>query len=346
MLDPRISATFAAVFVAAAPAWPAAADQAPFAPRRLSETEILAAMEKSGGYDLTATANGPRLQQEVVVRLIEEAERGDPERRPLLIGHREWYQAFLRRTRLAPAQAPLYVRLSYEIGQDLLVDYRREDVVEAVTKGPPPLIVANMCLFWPRAPGKPDRYSYDDVASDPRLRVTQKRLVTYRLVYYGDRVWFADVHGLRGRPTSGALGALFAVIGEANVVESRSAIALDGTQVIRGRARKWGFDRTETVTLSPSGRARRGIPPGRPDLTTLERRLDQPLSIRFRPFDADEPPPSSRRALGDAAGYTDRASAAFSSRSFSCTMRTFRGPIRRSCFWAAVRPSRRGSAQR
>ena len=243
-------------------------------------------MRQSQGYELTATANGPRLQAEVLARLIADAERTDPARRPLVFGHREWYEAFLERTQLPAARAPLYVRLSYEIGQDLSADYRRERVIDEVLQGPSPMRAANVRIWWEKAPGKPEELSYDDTLSDPKLRVTQSRVMTYRLVDYGDRVWYAEIEGLQGRPTSGALGAIFALIGETTVVESWSASAPDGTQVARGRGRKWWFDRTETITLLPSGRGDRGIPPGRPDLAALEKRLQEPLAIRFRPLEA------------------------------------------------------------
>ena len=269
-------------FAAASPA--SEAPRAADTPRVVSRDEILAAMGRSQGYELTATANGPRLQAEVLLRVIAEAERTDPARRPLLFGHREWYEAFLERTRLAPARAPLYVRLPYEIGQDLLADYRRERVIDEVLQGPAPVRAANVRIYWEKAPGKPEQYSYDDTLSDPKLRVTQSRVITYRLVDYGDRLWYAEIEGLRGRPTSGALGALFAIIGETTVVQSWSATSPDGTQVARGHGRKWWFDRTETITLLPSGRGDRGIPPGRPDLAVLEKRLLETLAIRFRPL--------------------------------------------------------------
>jgi hypothetical protein len=277
-----LCAGLAVAWVAASPATEVPdAEAASVVPK----AEILAAMRHSQGYELTATANGPRLQAEVLLRVIADAERTDPARRPLLFGHREWYEAFLERTGLPPSRAPLYVRLPYEIGQDLLADYRRERVIEEVLRGPRPVRAANVRIYWEKAPGKPEHYSYDDTLSDPKLRVTQSRVITYRLVDYGDRLWYAEIEGLRGRPTSGALGAIFAVIGETTVVQSWSASAPDGTQVARGHGRKWWFDRTETVTLVPSGRADRGIPPGRPDLLALEKRLEEPLAIRFRPLD-------------------------------------------------------------
>jgi hypothetical protein len=244
--------------------------------------QLLDAMREVRSYALTATANGPRLQADVVLELIHAAR--DPERRPLFVGHREWYEAFLARTGLAPSQAPLYVRRPYEVGQDLVVDYRKEAVVEAVLQGPPPRVAANVRIFWAKGEGRPDQYSYDDTLSRPSLRVTQDRLITYRLVEYEDRLWYAEVSGLRGRPTSGPLGVLFRLIGEARVEESRSAFLPDGTQVVRGSASKWGIDRTETATVWSDGHADRGIPPGRPDLLALEERLRQPLAIRFRPL--------------------------------------------------------------
>jgi hypothetical protein len=258
--------------IASAPSW------------RVVPTErILAAMKNVTAYSLTATANGPRLQADVVLEIVREAQANDPERRPLLLGHREWYEAFLARTGLTPSTAPLYVRRPFEVGQDLVIDYRHEAVVDAVLAGPSPRVAANVRISWAKAPGKPGSYSYDDTHSSPNLRVTQKRLIAYRLVEYEDRLWYAEVAGLHGRPTSGALGLLFDLIGEARVVESRSAFATDGIQVVRGAARKWGIERTETMTVFPDGRADRGVPTGRPDLQALDARLREPLEIRFRP---------------------------------------------------------------
>jgi hypothetical protein len=250
-------------------------------PVRVPPERLLAAMREVKGYSLTATANGPRLQADVVLALVHEAATGDAERRPLFIGHREWYEAFLARTELPPSKAPLYVRLPYELGQDLVVDYRLEVVVDAVVQGPSPRVAANVRIFWNAGPGE---YSYDDTLARPNLRVTQKRLITYRLLEYDDRRWYAEVSGLHGRPTTGPLGVLFRLIGEARVEESRSAFLPDGMQVVRGRASKWGIDKTETVTVWPDGHADKGLPPGRPDLLAVEARLQQPLAMRFRPL--------------------------------------------------------------
>ncbi len=99
-------------------------------PRSVSRAELLAVMRACGGYALGATSNNARFQAEVVLRLVHAAERVDPERRPLLIDHRAWFDAFLERTALTAASAPLAVRISNELGQDVLVDYRAEQVVE------------------------------------------------------------------------------------------------------------------------------------------------------------------------------------------------------------------------
>lgn len=282
-MRPRPCATVVAATLALG--WAiAAADPQP-EPVTVPTEQILAAMREVQGYALTATANGPRLQAEVLLKLIHEAEARDSGRRPLFVGHREWYQAFLARTNLPPSRAPLYVRLPYEVGQDLLVDYRTETVVQTVVTGPRPQRAANVWIYWP--PGGRDRYSYDDTLSKPNLRVTQRRLISYRLIEYEDRLWYAEVSGLHGRPTSGPLGLLFDLIGEAKVEESRSAFIRDGVQVVRGRARKWWIEKTETVTIWPDGHAERGVPADRHDLRALEARLREPLAVRFAPL----PPP-------------------------------------------------------
>ena len=264
---------------------PAVAEQAAAPAWRVVPTgRLVEAMREVRAYDITATANGPRLQADVILGLIHEAEAQDPQRRPLFIGHREWYEAFLARTGLPPSKAPLYVRRPYEVGQDLIADYRRELVVEAVLQGPMPRTAANVRIFWAKAPGQLNEYSYDDTLSSPNLRVTQKRLITYRLVDYEDRLWYAEISGLQGRPTSGTLGVLFKLIGEARVLESCNGFVPEGLQVVRSHAIKWGMDRTVTMTVWPDGHADQGVPPGRPDLLALEARLAEPLAIRFRPL--------------------------------------------------------------
>jgi hypothetical protein len=80
------------------------------------------------------------------------------------------------------------------------------------------------------------------------------------------------------------LGALFDLIGEVSILENQMAVSSDGFQVSRGRGRKAFFDATVTVTIDPSGRAAKGVPPERADLRALEDRLRQPLRLVFVPL--------------------------------------------------------------
>jgi hypothetical protein len=251
--------------------------------QRVPREPILSAMNESQGYELTATANGPRFHAEVLLRLIRSARERDPEGAPLFIDRADWFAAFLARAGLTREKAPLYARLAYEHGQHTVVDYRVARVVAAAE--PRPLAAANVLVYWEAGAGRLEAYSYDDDRASPRLRVTCRRLIRYRLLDFGDRIVYAEISGLRGRPTSGVLGALFGLIGEASVLENQMAVSSDGFQVSRGRGRKAFFETTVTVTIDPSGRAMKGLPPDRADLRALEDRLKQPLRLVFVPLE-------------------------------------------------------------
>ena len=260
-------------------AWALAVSAQAQAPQPVGVEAIHAAMQHSRGYSLQATTNGPRFQAEVLLRLAAEAEAADPQRRPLFIGHREWFEAYLRRTGLAADKAPLFVRLAHQHGQDTIVDYRREKVIAGSPDLNPPRRALNVCIWWPKGERAPDSYSYEDTLSTPQLKVTNERVVTYRLLDLGDMVVFNEITGLRGRPTTGILGVLFQLIGEGSVVESRVAVAPDGLQITRARARKL-FEVATTVTVQPSGHTDKDIPPDRPDLAAIDTRLRLPLRYR------------------------------------------------------------------
>ena len=257
--------------------------------RAVPREEILEAMKESQGYNLEATTNGARLQAEVLLRLVRAARARDPERRPLLIGHAEWFSAGLERAGLTAEQAPLFQRLAFEHGQGIEIDYRTERVLDSAP-GPPPDVAANVIVWWPEREGGPKSYSYEDPLSTPRLKVTNERVITYRLLDLEGMVVFDQVDGLTGRPTTGLLGVLFKLIGEGHVVENRMLISADGLQISRARARKAFFEVAPTVTVFPDGRTEKDVPPGRPDLAALEQRLRRPLEIRYRPLE-----PSWRR---------------------------------------------------
>jgi hypothetical protein len=264
---------------------PPATAAVPAGARVVPRDEIAQAMAESQGYNLLATTNGPRFQSEVVLRLARRAQASDPQRTPLFLGHREWFLAYLQRTGLTAEQAPLFIRLPDQYGQDMVADYRRERVIERAAPGALPRLAVNVCIWWPRGPGSPRSYSYEDALSTPRLKVTNERVITYRLLDYGDATVFHDVEGLRGRPTTGILGLLFQVIGEGHMVENRMAVAADGLQVSRARARKLMIEVATTLTVYPDGRTEKDVPPGRTDLAALEARLKQPLELKHPPLD-------------------------------------------------------------
>jgi hypothetical protein len=257
---------------------------APEARRSLDEPEILEAMQQSQGFNLRATTNGARLQAEVALRLARRALAADPARTPLFVGHGEWFAAYLKRTESSAAQAPLFVRLAFEHKQDMEIDYRSERVLESI-QGARPQLALNVRIWWPDTRGAAQEYSYEDTLSTPQLRVTNKRVITYRLLDFGDMVVFEDIEGLMGRPTTGVLGMLFRVIGEGSVEENRMALSADGLQLARARARKALFEVATTLTIYPDGRTEKDVPPGRPDLAALEARLKQPLRVRYRPLE-------------------------------------------------------------
>jgi hypothetical protein len=251
-------------------------------PHPVSQTEILEAMKASQGYNLTATTNGPRFQAEVLMRLARTARTERPHGPELLVGHAEWFSAFLARTGLTRESAPLFARLANDYGQDVVIEYRPDLVVET-SGGEHPEFAATITMSWPDKKGQPSSYSYSDEVSTPQLKVTNQRVIRYRLLEIGGMVVYGQIEGLKGRPTSGILGALFSLIGEGDLKESRMLMSNDGLQVSRTRAEKWSFGVTQTVTIYPDGRADKDTPDNRPDLKALAARLEAPLKIRYRP---------------------------------------------------------------
>jgi hypothetical protein len=252
------------------------------APRAVERAEVLSAMKAYQGYDVTATTNGARFQAEVLLRLGRQARTERPNGPALLIGHADWFSAFVERAGLTAEKAPTFARLANQHGQDTQIDYRADRVLEgadAIGSG----FAANVTIWWPEKSGSPDSYTYEDLLSNPHLKVTNRRSITYRLLDLDGMVVYGRIEGLLGRPTSGFLGALFSVIGEGHLKESRMLISPDGLQISRTHAEKWAFGVTQTVTVYPDGRMEQETPKGRPDLAALAARLAAPLSVRYRP---------------------------------------------------------------
>lgn len=252
--------------------------------QRVAFAELLEAMRAEQGYDARKTTNLARFQAGVFLRIAEQARARRPQGPPLFFGHAEWFQAYLETVGLSAEQAPISCRLSNENLQDAWVEYRKYRVVRQVSEGLPVRVALNVRVGPLPQASVPESYSYDDLASTPRLRVTVERAYRYRLLDLGDQVVFDEIQGLHGRPTSGLLGALFRLIGEAHAVFSRMAVANDGIQVVVGQAKKAFLVRTATVTIQPDGTAERGVPEGRSDLAALEARLREPLGIEYLPW--------------------------------------------------------------
>ena len=258
----------------------AAAAPAAEAPFRVPFSDVLDAIARRQGYNVLATANGGRLQAEVLLDLARGAREKRPDGPPLLIGHDEWFRALTQVSGVPAERAPIYTRLAWQNKQDVLVEYRPAHVIREVVKGPAPRLALGVTISWPASPGAPSEYSYEDTQSTPHLKVTNKRVITYHLLDYGDMIAVDGMEGLTGRPTTGALGLLFSVLGEGRIVEYRMAIMADGLQVARGRVRKAFFEVASTVTVRPDGRAEKGLP-DEPRFRDIEARLTAPLEIRY-----------------------------------------------------------------
>jgi len=241
-------------------------------------------MQSERGYDATATTNAVRFQVGTLLRLARGAASRDPDRQPLFIAHGTWFHAFLRVNDLAATDAPVFARLAYEHRQDMLVDYRRDRVIDSCAAGCAPVAAMNVIYWWPIAPGLAKSFSFEDLYSVPQLKVTNTRVIKYRLLQFGDMVVCDRISGLQGRPLSGLLGLMFRIIGEGRVVESRIALTGDGLQLVRAHSKKGLAGLWTTVTVYPNGRAIKGLPSGRPDLDAILERLKRSLDIEYKPL--------------------------------------------------------------
>jgi len=246
---------------------------------QVSQQDIAGAMraEQALGYDLRATANGARLQAEVILRLARAAHARDPQGPPFVIGFDTYQAAFTDVTGVAPEALPIFIRMASRYAENLVVEHRRAHVIDSVMGGPAPLMIVRVRGGWDRGPSS---YSFEDTSSSPTMRVIHERDTRFTIADYGDMITHDEFRGLRGRATSGMLGALMAAIGDASVTRSRFAVAGDGTQILRATVHKL-FTLTQTLTVQPDGRAEKGIPEGRDDLRALERLLNREVRLRY-----------------------------------------------------------------
>ena len=253
----------------------------------VSRAEIIEAMRQCDDYDPTATTNGARFQADVVSYLARKARARDPQGLPLFIGYEDWFRAFMEVTARTEDAMPQYAQLLYQYQHNIEVEYRIDRVIREVKEAPSPELAVTVRIWWKDQPGKPDRYSYMDTLSTPNLRVTNQRVMSCRVLDFGNWIAFDEMEGFTGRPISGILGFLFHIIGEARVLQTRMAISKDGLQISRVTARKGFLERIATVTIYPDGKMEIDVPPDRPDLIELEKRITQPLEIEYAELSGD-----------------------------------------------------------
>jgi hypothetical protein len=260
--------------------------------RQVTKEELVAAMrgQQAREYTIEAIANSNRLQTSVFLELAEKASKNDPQRRPLRVGHVEYFDALLEVTGLSRDAAPTYVKVPHVFGQDYLIDYRMENVVERVERGQRPLRALNVKGGWPQAPNAPASYSYEDKSTQPHVEVTHQQVVAYRILDFGNVVVCDEIRGITGRATSGLLGFLFDLIGKAHAVHTRYTVAPDGIQLSRTAASRL-LTVTQTVTIYPGGEVLAGVPPDRRDLARLDRALrNLDLEVVYVPLEMSPVP--------------------------------------------------------
>ncbi|HMC22757.1 MAG TPA: UbiA family prenyltransferase, partial [Thermoanaerobaculia bacterium] len=254
----------------------------------VSRQEIIRAMtvQQRKGYNLLATPNGARFNAGVILDLARSASQQDPLRTPIVVDHRDYFEAFLTVTGVSREKAPAFIQNANDHREDQYVDYRRENIVKAVIKGPHPEFAVNVVAGWT---GLPPKYSYEDHDSEPPLRVTHDSITSYRLLDFGDMLLFDDIQGISGRALGGFLGLIFKLIGDARAVRAFIAIAPDGTQVTLSTGRKGPITVTPTATVDRMGRGMKGLPANRPDLVAIEERLKKPFEATYAPILRTEP---------------------------------------------------------
>jgi hypothetical protein len=231
-------------------------------------------------YDPTATPNGVRYQIDVIVYLLENETRQDhktpEETLPLLIGYKEWYQAF-KSVNCQDQNAPEYVDRAYEFKQNLVIDYNRNKVIKETYDTDIPYLAANITLFW----DSPEKsFSYEDLDSIPPLKVIYERVITYRfLKYKDDNLVICDqIEGLKGK----ALKGFLRIFGKAHMVQYRTLAVKNGPQYVLAEVRKfrWLFGSKTDLTITPEGETLEGVP------EKEKQRLRRKIKIQYEPLKA------------------------------------------------------------
>jgi len=278
------SATLLLVLFAFARAGLLAAQVPPGGPLQAVDREAIRdamAEEAERGYNLTASTNSTRFTTSVIFSLVRQAMAESPDESPLLLDHSDWYEAYREVTGLAPEDVPEFVALLNEYRQDVIIDYRPSRTAVQVKEGPEPELILNVTASWPKEADGQDKYSFVDTTTSPRMKVTNKRFIRYRLLDFGDMVVQDEVKGVSGRPLGGALGTLFSIIGEGDAKQTRFALSDDGLMVTYSTAKKSLFSVHPLTLTSPDGTVEMDFPEERIDLREIADRLKQSMKIKY-----------------------------------------------------------------
>jgi L-ascorbate metabolism protein UlaG (beta-lactamase superfamily) len=184
-------------------------------------------------------------------------------------------------------EMPEFLLLLREHGQNAVLDFRDGAVIASVVQGRAPALAMNVEITFEDRAGRAKNFSFEDYLSEPAVLVHNDNEISFRLMDMGDQVFYDEIRGSKLRPLTGSLGALFAVIGLAEIRSVRMAVADDGTTVSVATAQKSIVSVPGAVTTSPWGRTERGVSPSRGDLLEIERRLHEPLEFEYVDLDWD-----------------------------------------------------------
>ncbi len=248
--------------------------------------ELRRVVDSQTPFDLLATTNWMRFQSTLFLHLVRRASALNPAGGVVSIRAEDLFWEFVSLAGLGrdeAERAPAHMRWALHLDQETRLEYRPDSIVRRVKKGLEPALAVNVGITWPDREDGQDKYSFIDTLSVPKLKVTNRQRVTFRLLDFGDMVVYDKISGTSGRPLSGVLGALFKVIGEGDVKYSRAGMADDGVQVVRAKAKKL-FSKTATVSISPDGVAKKDVPEDRPDLVAIAARLKEDLELEYYPY--------------------------------------------------------------
>lgn len=253
--------------------------------KEIKSDEILKAMLTQQGYKITATTNVARFQGSVLLQIAKNSLAEDSTSKLLYINGLNWYEAYQKLTGYNDIKMPMYSHLSVKCRQNQLLDLRENKIFSKNKKLPTPNLAMNVIVGWKKEDYNADFYTFNDTLSNPVLKVINSRQITYRILEFDDMIYYGEMQGVAGQPTSGLLGLIFDVIGEGKMMWSRFAITSDGIQINRAKAKKGLFEIESTLTIYPNGVTEKNIPKDATELKFYERLLKKPLKYEFVPLE-------------------------------------------------------------